>query len=81
MNWLQAVILILCILNAVLLLALVARRPRESPRKMRVPLPPDSIREDLEKMKNGSYPGGKKDESVILLTPERDARIMDGEEG
>ena len=72
MNWLQAVILILCVLNLGLLLALVGILKRSK----LIP-PPQPIQ-------STNPPAGgppKADQSVILMTDDRDSRILDGDEG
>ncbi len=74
MNWSQGVILSLCALNFVLVLIVVFRRPRAAPVLNGASTPilfPDHL---------AGGPAKAVDNSVILLTSDRDDRILDGEE-
>jgi hypothetical protein len=76
MNWSQGVILSLCALNFLLILVLVFRRPNLAPG---LNAPKFTARHPRPVLP-GETPPKAVDNSVIHLTPERDARILDGED-
>lgn len=74
MNWTESIILILCSLDFILLaiIFVLLRRTREflfAPRRL-----------TAQAVSTAGGPPKAEDKSVIIMTPERDARILDGEE-
>lgn len=88
MTWESAVIMGLCALNLILILALLARPEAKRdgwPNLDKVLKDPKmkAAQASLNKIKQGAYPAApetKDNGSVILLTAERDARLLDGQD-
>jgi hypothetical protein len=77
MNWSQAVIIGLCSLNFLALLVLAVR----SKPPVKAPIAPTQTPPPIQCSESpAGGPPKADDKSVIHLTQERDARILDGEE-
>lgn len=89
MTWESAVIMGLCALNLILILALLVRPEAKRdgwPNLDKVLRDPKmkAAQTSLDKIKQGAYPAApeppKDNGSVILMTQERDARLLDGQD-